>query len=55
MSKRANGDGSVYRVKNGGWVATVTIIDPVTGERKRRYRRARTRAAAMDPLSVRVG
>ncbi len=51
MSKRANGDGSVYRVRDGGgWAATVSYLDPMTGRMKRRKRRARTKAAAMSHL-----
>ena len=49
MSRRANGDGSVYR-DGSGWAASVSFIDPATGRPKRRRRRARTKAEAVQHL-----
>ncbi len=49
MSRRANGDGSVYRAANG-WMAQVTFIDPTSGTTKLRRRRARTKADAVQRL-----
>ena len=49
MSRRAKGDGSVYR-DGSGWAASVSFIDPATGRPKRRRRRARTKAEAVQHL-----
>lgn len=47
MARRANGEGSVYRSKDGaGWVAAVELAAGGGGKRVRRRRRAATRAEA---------
>ena len=48
---RSNGEGSVYRSKDGaGWIAAVELSSTGTGKRVRRRRRARTKAEARQLL-----
>jgi integrase len=47
MPKRGNGEGSIYKLKNGKWRADLTIgFDPATGRQRRRTKTAATRGAA---------
>ena len=47
MARRSNGEGSVYRSKDGsGWIAAVELSPGPGGKRVRRRRRASTKAAA---------
>lgn len=51
MTRRANGEGSVYRAKDGRWVGA-TYADTNTGGRKRVIVRGRTRAEAKAKLTA---
>lgn len=51
MTRRANGDGSVYRAKDGRWVGA-TYADTNTGGRKRVVVYGRTRAEAKAKLTA---
>lgn len=48
--KRANGDGSIFQLKDGSWRAVVSC-GIVNGKRIRRTRKARTRDAAKEALA----
>lgn len=49
--RRAGGEGSLYRDSQGRWTAAVSLPpDPVTGRRRRKVVRARTRAEAVRRL-----
>lgn len=49
--KRANGEGSLQRLKDGAWRAVLSIgPDPVTGKQRRRSKRAPTQADALKAL-----
>jgi integrase len=53
MTTRKYGTGSIHRDKGrGGWVAQVSSIDPLTGKRTYRRKRAKTRDEARDALKV---
>jgi integrase len=46
MSRRSNGEGSVYRRKDGRWVAATTLNDPTTGLKRRHSFYGKTMADA---------
>jgi len=47
MAKRANGEGSVYKIKNGRWRADLTLgFNAKTGKQVRRTKSAKTRSEA---------
>jgi integrase len=46
MGKRSSGEGSVFRSKNGRWVAIIELPRKGDGKRRRKLRRARTKAEA---------
>lgn len=46
----ANGEGSIYKRKDGRWAAALTAEDPETGERKRRVLYGRTRTEVRQKL-----
>ena len=51
MARRSNGEGSVYRSKDGsGWIAAVELSPGPSGKRVRRRRRASTKAEARSLL-----
>lgn len=51
MSKRANGEGSIFKLKNGRWRAELTLgFDPQTGKQLRRTKTAKTRGEAKSLL-----
>jgi hypothetical protein len=50
MTRRANGEGSIYRRPDGKWCATYTIGYDANGRRKRRYLYARTKAGVLEKL-----
>jgi integrase len=50
MSKRANGEGNVYRRANGTWEARMTYVDAATGRRTRVSFYAATQAAARQKM-----
>src|SRR5215469_8766721 len=52
MSKRGNGEGSVYQRRDGRWCAAVVADDPATGRRKRTVLYGRTRREAVDKLKA---
>jgi integrase len=49
--RRGNGEGSVYKTKDGRWCASLTVGYDENGKRKRRYVYARTKAEVLDKLS----
>ncbi len=49
MGKRANGEGSIYKTKNGRWKGVLTV-GMAAGKQIRRYRTAATRASVMAKL-----
>jgi len=50
MSRRSNGEGSLYQRKDGRWCASVRFVDPVTGERVRRVFYGATKTAARQKM-----
>ena len=54
MTKRAHGEGSIYRRKDGKWCASIRFEDASTGERSRATFYGRTKTEARDKLKAAV-
>ena len=52
MTKRGNGEGSIYRRKNGRWCAAITVEQKPDGTRKRLSIYARTRKEVAERLAT---
>src|SRR5579863_4036569 len=50
MGKRGNGEGSIYKQKDGLWAASITV--DVAGKRKRKYFYGKTRKEVKDKLTA---
>lgn len=50
MAKRGNNEGSIFRRKDGTWVAQISVTDPITGKTTRPSRKRRTQAEAVEAL-----
>ncbi len=48
--RRGNGEGSIYRRKDGTWCALLTVGYDANGRRKRRYLYARSKAEVLEKL-----
>ena len=48
--RRGNGEGSIYRRKDGKWCAVLTIGHDQNGKRKRRYLYGRTKAEVLEKI-----
>jgi integrase len=54
--KRGNNEGTIYQLKDGSWMAALTIDrDPSTGRLKRKYLKASTRREAHQCLAEAQG
>ena len=52
MSRRARGEGAVFRRADGSWIARVDLEPGPDGKRRQRSRRAKTKAEALTKLRV---
>lgn len=54
MTRRAHGEGSIYRRKDGHWVASLRYDDPITGERSRSTFYGRTKTEVRGKLKAAI-